>query len=157
MTNLRSFILRLQKSKRLIKESTEEMNIIVVRPHSLLADDLRKVYKGQEQVNIIVDRRYGERRKESELTAAGLDRRAEERRNQRERNWQMNLIVKKPYAYLIDDLQNIFNDQEDVCIIVDSRHVDNERRKEDKSISEDRRSIDRRKANKTVFEVAISY
>jgi hypothetical protein len=140
-----------------MKESTEEMNIVVRRPHALIADDLRKVYENQEQVNIIVDRRYGERRRESRSTPARFNRRVDDRRNHTEKDWRMNLIVKRPYAYLIDDLQRVFKGQDDVSIVVDSRHGDNDRRKEDRSISEDRRSSDRRKANETLVEVVISY
>lgn len=152
-----SFLLRIQKPKMLMNESTAEMNILVRRPHSHLADDLRKVYEGQEQVNIIVDRRYGDRRNES--TPVRFDCRVSERRNQNERNWQMNLIVKRPYAYLTDDLQRVFKGQEDVNIIVDSRHSDSERRIEDKPIpgSGDGRYGDRRRPNEALVEVVISY
>ncbi|MBC2717807.1 MAG: hypothetical protein HF978_21090 [Desulfobacteraceae bacterium] len=157
MANRGSFLLRILKSRMLSKESTEEMNILVRRPHSHLADDLRKVYEDQEQVNIIVDRRYGERRKKS--TPVSFDYRVEDRRNHTERNWQMNLIVKRPYAYLTDDLQRVFKGQEDVNIIVDSRHSDSERRIEDKSIPgpKDRRYSDRRRTNEALVEVVISY
>jgi predicted metal-dependent HD superfamily phosphohydrolase len=156
MTNCGSFLLRIQRAKRLTKESPEETNILVRRPYSHLAADLRKVYEDQEQVNIIVDRRYdGDRRKE--FMPVNYDCRVADRRNHTERNWQMNLIVKRPYSYLTDDLQRVFKAQEDVNIIVDSRHRDNERRNEDKSIPEDRRCGDRRSTNETLVEVVISY
>jgi len=155
MPNRGSFLLRIHKSKMVTEESTEEMNILIQRPHAHLADDLRKVYEDQEKVNIIVDRRYGERRKES--MPVGFDCRVTERRNHTERNWQMNLIVKRAYAYLTDDLQRVFKGQEGVNIIIDSRHRDSERRIEDKSVSEERRYSDRRRANETLVDVVISY
>ena len=150
-----SFLLRIQKSKMLTKGSTEEMNILVRRPHSHLADDLRKVYENQENVNIIVDRRYRERRKES--MPIDFDYRVTDRRNHTERNWQMNLIVKRHYAYLADDLQRVFKGQEDVNIIVDSRHSIEERRIEDKPIPKECRCGDRRQSNVTLVDVVISY
>ncbi len=157
MTNIGSFLLRIQKPKILSEESAEEMNILVRRPHSHLADDLRKVYEDQNKVNIIVDRRYEDRRKE--LKPVDLDHRVADRRNHTERNWQMNLIVKRSYAYLTDDLQRVFKGQEDVNIIIDSRHRDSERRLEDTSTpaDDDRRCRDRRRANETLVEVVISY
>ncbi len=156
MPNCSSFLLRIQKPKMLTKGSSEEMNILVRRPHLHLADDLRKIYKDHEPVNIIVDRRYGKRRKE--LMPVNYDCRAVvDRRNHTERNWRMNLIVKRPHAYLIDDLQRVFKGQDGVNVIVDSRHRDNERRNEDKFVPEDRRSENRRSANETLVEVVISY
>ena len=155
MPNRGLFLLRIQKSKMLTKGSTEGMNILVQRPHSHLADDLKKVYEDQKNVSIIVDRRYGERRKES--MPVGFDCRVTDRRNHTERNWQMNLIVKRAYAYLTDDLQRVFKGQEDVNIIVDSRHRESERRIEEKSTSEERRCGDRRQFNETLVDVVISY
>ena len=157
MANHGSFLLRIQKPKMLANELTEEMNILVRRPHSHMADDLRKVYQDQEKVNIIVDRRYGDRRKESKPVS--FDYRVSERRNQNERNWQMNLIVKRPYAYLTDDLQRVFKGQGDVNIIVDSRHQTSERRNggDQPTSEEDRRCVNRRRANETLVEVVISY
>jgi len=150
-----SFLLRIQKSGKIPEESTKEMNILVRRPHSHLAENLRKVYEDQKQVNIIVDRRYGERRQRSQSVSPDCS--IADRRNHTERNWKMNLIVKRRYAYLTDDLQRVFKGQDDINIIVDSRTKDSDRRKADNLIPEDRRRCDRRGSNETLVEVVISY
>ena len=155
MANFGSFLLRIQKPKVLMTESAESMNILVRRPHSHLAEDLRRVYADQKQVNIIVDRRYDDRRKVNQ--PVDFDCRVGDRRNLTERNWKMNLIVKRAYAYLAEDLERVFKGQEDVNIIVDSRHLDNERRTEDLTVNSERRCKDRRRDNETLVEVVISY
>lgn len=155
MANRSPILLRIQKPKEIAIRATEEMNIVVRRPNSHLAENLRNIYKDQEQVNIIVDRRYGQRRQISKPVSP--DCRVVDRRNHTERDWQMNLIVKRPYAYLTDDLQRVFKGQEDINIIVDSRHQDNERRKNDTLISKDLRCGDRRRDSEALVEVVISY
>lgn len=155
MANRSPFLLRIQKSKEVATQSTKEMNIVVRRPHSHLAENLRNIYKDQEHVNIIIDRRYGQRRQNSK--PVNRDCRVTDRRNHTERNWQMNLIVKRPYAYLTDDLQRVFKGQKDINIIVDSRHQDSERRKDNTLISKDLRCGDRRRESETLVEVVISY
>jgi hypothetical protein len=42
------------------------MNIIVLRPYAYLVTELHKVFKSQEDVEVKVDRRYGERRTRKE-------------------------------------------------------------------------------------------
>ena len=69
----------------------------------------------------------------------------------------MNLIVKRPYAYLTEDLQRVFKGQKDINIVVDSRHKDSDQRKVDESVSFNRRICDRRKINETLVDVVISY
>ena len=150
-----SFLLQIQKNRMAVRGSSDEMNILVRRPHSYMADELRKLYEDQDQVNIIVDRRYGDRRQK--LKPVNNDCRSVERRSAAERNTKMNLIVKRPYAYLTEDLQRVFKGQEDVNIIVDSRHMDSDQRKEDQSIPDCRRICDRRKTNETLLDVVISY
>ncbi len=150
-----SFLLRIQKTRMPVQESSGEMNILVRRPHAYMADELRKLYEDQEQVNIIVDRRYGNRRQES--NPVNKDCRSLERRSLAERNAKMNLIVKRPYAYLTEDLQRVFEGQEDVNIVVDSRHPDNDQRKEAQSVPDNCRICDRRKTNEILVDVVISY
>jgi hypothetical protein len=150
-----AFLLRIQKTRIPVQESSGKMNILVRRPHAYMANDLRKLYKDQDQVNIIVDRRYSDRRQKS--STVNNDCRSFERRSPSERNVKMNLIVKRPYAYLAEDLQRVFNGQEDVNIIVDSRHPDNDQRKEDQSAPDCRRVCDRRKTNEVLVDVVLSY
>jgi len=150
-----SFLLRIQKPRVSAQGSSDEMNILVRRPHSYMADELRKLYEDQDQVNIIVDRRYSDRRQKS--ISVNNDCRASERRSSTERNARMNLIVKRPYAYLIEDLERVFQGQEDVNIIVDSRYKDSDQRKKDQSVPDNCRVCDRRKTNETLVDVVISY
>jgi hypothetical protein len=150
-----SFLLRIQKNRLSAHEHAGEMNILVRRPHSYMADELRKLYEDQDQVSVIVDRRYNDRRQKS--TPVGRNFRISERRSSTERNVKMDLIVKRPYAYFTEDLQRVFKGQEDVNIIVDSRHKDSDQRKEDHSTPENRRICDRRKANEALVDVVISY
>ncbi len=150
-----SFLLRIQKPRVSAQGSSDEMNILVRRPHSYMADELRKLYEDQDQVNIIVDRRYSDRRQKPK--PFNNDCRVSERRSSTERNTRMNLIVKRPYAYLTEDLERVFQGQEDVDIIVDSRYKDSDQRKEDQSVPDNRRFCDRRKANETLVDVVISY
>ena len=56
-----SFLLRIQKNKMSAHEHSGVMNKLVRRPHAYMADELHKLYEDQDQVNIIVDRRYADR------------------------------------------------------------------------------------------------
>ncbi len=150
-----SFLLRIQKTRIPVQESSGEMNILIRRPHSYMADELRKLYADQDQVNVIVDRRYSDRRQKS--SPVNYECRSVERRSPAERNVKMNLIVKRPYAYLTEDLQRVFQGQEDVNIVVDSRHADNDQRKEAQPVPDNCRICDRRKTNEVLVDVVISY
>lgn len=71
-----------------------------------------------------------------------------------EKSGNMTIVVFKPYAHLQRELQNAFQGQEDVKIILDRRH--GERRKIQKAVERERRSGDRRKSKQEIAEVAIS-
>jgi len=76
------FSMRIAK-KSLSSEESEIKSIIVVqqlRPH--LEKELRTAFKGQEDVKVILDRRYGERRKRPK--AITVDRRKSDRRSPKE-------------------------------------------------------------------------
>lgn len=60
-------------------EMNWQMNLIVHRRYVQLMDDLDRVFDGQEGVNIIMDGRHCERRKEPEMRIED-DRRADDRR-----------------------------------------------------------------------------
>lgn len=57
--------------------------MVVPRSRAYLADLLRKAFEGREDVEILVDRRYGERRTQQRATA--MERRRGERRGSKER------------------------------------------------------------------------
>jgi len=56
------FLLRIVKATRPPEQGPGMMSIIIRRPYSHLEKELRKAFEGQEDVKIIVDRRYEERR-----------------------------------------------------------------------------------------------
>jgi hypothetical protein len=56
--------------------------IIVPRPRAYLADLLAKAFEGREDVEVIVDRRYGERR--AQKRSVGTERRRGQRRRPKE-------------------------------------------------------------------------
>jgi hypothetical protein len=64
------------------KKENRTMSIIIRRPYAFLEKELRSVFKGQEDVTVIVDRRYTERRRKVE--PAPLERRRADRRRSKE-------------------------------------------------------------------------
>jgi hypothetical protein len=56
------FLLKIVKSIRPPEEGPEMMSIIVRRPFSHLEKEFKSTFEGQGDVDIIVDRRYSERR-----------------------------------------------------------------------------------------------
>lgn len=70
-------------------------------------------------------------------------------------NGTINIIVKRPYAYLANNLKNVFNGQEDVKVTVDRRY--GERRKNDEDAdTRERRNEQRRQLKETLVDVVIS-
>ena len=76
------FSLRIAKKPLSSGESEIKSTIVIQQPFAHLEKELRTVFKGQEDVNIILDRRYGERRERRE--AVKVDRRKSGRRNPKE-------------------------------------------------------------------------
>ena len=66
---------------------------------------------------------------------------------------QLSIIIQRPYAYLIKELQKVFKDQEDVIVKVDSRY--GQRRTKKEPFSNDRRQADRRRTKEMLVEVTI--
>jgi len=71
--------MRIAKIAQPFEEGAGIMTIVVQRPYTHLEKELRDAFKGQEDVKVILDRRYGERRKRPE--AVPLDRRKSDRRS----------------------------------------------------------------------------
>jgi hypothetical protein len=67
------------------------MVIIVRRPYAYLAEELSREFAGQEDVHVIVDRRYGERRRWRESVT--VERRQGNRRNPKEEIVEMALTT----------------------------------------------------------------
>src|SRR2546426_9513709 len=59
-----------------------KLYIIIPRPHAYLADLLAKAFEGRKDVEIIADRRHGERRIQQQ--PAGVERRRADRRKPKE-------------------------------------------------------------------------
>ncbi len=57
------FLLRILKGVSPSEEGTGNMSIIIRKPYAHLEEELIKTFKGQKDVQIIVDKRYAERRK----------------------------------------------------------------------------------------------
>ena len=76
------FLLRILKSAPFSKQETGQMNIIALRPYDYWVKDLQRVFKGQEDVKIKVDCRYGQRRTKKEPFSD--ERRQAERRKIKE-------------------------------------------------------------------------
>ena len=60
---LPQFILRILKGVSPSEEGTGNMSIIIRKPYAHLEEELTKTFKGQKDIQVIVDKRYGERRK----------------------------------------------------------------------------------------------
>jgi len=84
MSILDGFVLNILKSISFSKKEEEagQMSIIVQRPYDYLVRDLQKVFKGQEEVKVKVDSRYGQRRTKKEPVS--YEHRQAERRRKKE-------------------------------------------------------------------------
>ena len=60
------FLLRVIRSISMSGKKTGKMSIVVLRPYAYLVTELHKVFKSQEDVEVKVDTRYGERRTRKE-------------------------------------------------------------------------------------------
>jgi hypothetical protein len=74
--------MRIAKKDSLPEESAGMMTVVVMRPYARLEKELRSVFKGQEDVKVISDKRYGERRKR--LQAVTKECRKDDRRRPKE-------------------------------------------------------------------------
>ena len=76
------FLLSILKSASISKEEVGQMSIIVLRPSDYLVTELLKVFKGQKDVKVKVDSRYGQRRTKKEPFS--YERRQVDRRKTKE-------------------------------------------------------------------------
>ena len=75
---LPGFLLRIAKAVSPPEQAAGVMYIIIRQPYAYLEKELRSTFEGQEDVKVIVDRRYGERRMKTqpvELARRRADRR----------------------------------------------------------------------------------
>ena len=76
------FMMKIAKTIRQSEEKPGMMSIIIRRPYVHLEKELRRAFKGQEDVKVIVDKRYGERRTGRQTVE--IERRRAGRRNPKE-------------------------------------------------------------------------
>jgi hypothetical protein len=82
MSSPPKFTMRIAKKAHLSEEEAGIMTIVVHRAYAHLERELRRAFKGQEDVKVILDRREGERRKGTKAVAT--DRRKADRRHSKE-------------------------------------------------------------------------
>ena len=76
------FLLRIAKATQLEAEEFRKMSIIIRQPYAHLEEELLTAFEGQEDVSVILDRRFDERRTITQSVAK--DRRELDRRAQKE-------------------------------------------------------------------------
>ena len=74
--------MRIIKNTNLTEEGDGIMTIVVMRSYPNLEKELRSAFKGQKEVNVILDRRHEDRRKIQQ--AVEIERRQAEQRRQKE-------------------------------------------------------------------------
>ncbi len=74
--------MRIAKKDSLPEESSAMMTVVVMRPYAHLEKELHSVFKGQEDIKVILDKRYRERRER--LQDIEKDRRKDDRRRPKE-------------------------------------------------------------------------
>jgi len=76
------FIMRVAKATSPPEKGTGVMSIIIRRPYAYLKNELCSTFEGKEDVKVIVDRRYGERRTRTQ--SVELERRRTDLRGPKE-------------------------------------------------------------------------
>jgi hypothetical protein len=61
--------MKIVKKAHLSEGGAGIMTVVIMRPYTHLEKELNNAFKGQENVKVILDRRYGERRKRSQAVA----------------------------------------------------------------------------------------
>ena len=82
MSSMPGFLLRIAKATNPPEGGAGMMSIIIHRPYAHLEKELRRAFKGQEDVKVIVDKRNGERR--TSRQPLELDRRRADRRRSKQ-------------------------------------------------------------------------
>ena len=82
MSYLPKFLMRITKVTNLSEERSGTTSIVIRRPYAHLEKELRSAFKWIEDVKVILDRRYGERRKKRKQPVT-LERRAADQRRKK--------------------------------------------------------------------------
>ena len=75
------FLLKIAKATP-AERGPNELSIVIRRPYAHLEEELRETFQGQKDVQVIVDKRYDERR--VKLESVEIDRRRTDRRRGKE-------------------------------------------------------------------------
>ena len=82
MNTLPDFLMKIAKLKSAPEQQAGQMSIIIKRPYVHLEKELRTAFGRQEDVQLIVDRRHGERRRKNQQVS--VERRKTDRRKEKE-------------------------------------------------------------------------
>ena len=82
MSFLPKFLMRVTMVTNSSEKRCGTTSIVIRRPYAHLENELRSVFKWEEDVKVILDRRYEERRKSQQPVT--LERRAAEQRRQKQ-------------------------------------------------------------------------
>ena len=82
MSSRPGFLMRIAKVAKLSEGGSGNMIVVIRRPYAHLEKELRSAFKGQKDVKVVLDRRYGERRKSRQAVA--IERRWADRRRPKE-------------------------------------------------------------------------
>ena len=83
MGYLSDFLLLIEKDVHAPQKSPGRIIIVIKKPYSQLQEELDEIFKWQSEVDVIVDRRYGDRRVSAEPVR--LERRKADRRSLKEK------------------------------------------------------------------------
>jgi hypothetical protein len=83
MSIIPNFLMTIVKATALPAQTEQGMSIIIQRPYAFLEQELKSAFKGQEDVKVIVNGRYGDRREKTQPTTKER-RRIDRRRPQEE-------------------------------------------------------------------------
>jgi len=89
MSQLPEFLLRIAKATSPPEKGPGVMTVIIRRPYAYLEKELRSTFEGQEDVKVIVDRRYPERR--TKIQPVEIERRRADRRRPKEELVEVSL------------------------------------------------------------------
>jgi hypothetical protein len=67
---------------------------------------------------------------------------------------EFSIVIRRPYAYLLNDLSSEFQREQDVRVFVDRRR--RERRSAEEFVGAERRRLQRRRASEEIVEIVLS-
>ena len=89
MSSVPRFLMRIVKTTSPPEQGAGMMSIVIRRAYAFLEKELLRAFEGQEDVKVIVDKRYRERRKNKQ--PVGLERRQADRRKPEEELVEVSL------------------------------------------------------------------